>query len=277
MGSGAFLFTALIGATGGYFIYAANGQRLWRSVGNVATLAALVALSTGLVTRGVRGGHWPFTNRFEFALCTAWAILTFHLLIQRSMAKSASGAFVLPLALLLIVWAAKQPDADQLIRPLTPALQTHWFPLHVGCSAVAYGAFAVAGGLGMMVLVSEWLRRRGVIGVDDTTRFPSSEQTEYYVWRAVGLGFPWLTLAMLSGAIWAQVAWGRYWDWDPKESWTLVTWLLYLVMLHGRALQGWRGRRVAWLAVAGIAAVGFTFLGVGWLVRMLRLESAHIF
>jgi ABC-type transport system involved in cytochrome c biogenesis permease subunit len=93
----------------------------------------------------------------------------------------------------------------------------------------------------------------------------------------VGLGFPWMTLGMLTGAIWARTAWGRYWDWDPKESWTLITWLTYLIFLHGRALRGWRGRRIAWLAVLGLGAVAFTFLGVGWLVRSLRLESIHIF
>jgi len=187
------------------------------------------------------------------------------------------GAFVLPLALLLTLWAARRPEANQVIRPLMPVLRTGWFPLHVGCSAIAYGAFTVAGGFGALFLVSGWLRQRGFIAADETTRYPPPDLIEYFIWRAVGLGFPWLTLGMLTGAIWAQVAWGRYWDWDPKESWTLITWLTYLILLHGRALRGWRGRRVAWLAVIGLGTVGFTFLGVGWLVRTLRLESVHIF
>jgi ABC-type transport system involved in cytochrome c biogenesis permease subunit len=128
-----------------------------------------------------------------------------------------------------------------------------------------------------MYLVGEWLRGQGFIGASAATRYPPPEETEYSVWRAVGLGFPWLTFGILTGAIWAQLAWGRYWDWDPKESWALITWLAYLVLLHGRALRGWRGRRVAWLAVIAFGAVLFTFLGVGWLVRTLRLESVHIF
>jgi ABC-type transport system involved in cytochrome c biogenesis permease subunit len=95
--------------------------------------------------------------------------------------------------------------------------------------------------------------------------------------RAVALGFPWLTLGILSGAIWAQNAWGRYWGWDPKETWALVTWLFYLLILHVRPLRRWRGRRLAALVVAGFGMVLFTFAGVPWLVRAVRLESLHGF
>jgi cytochrome c-type biogenesis protein CcsB len=238
---------------------------------------ALATLSVGLITRGSRSGHWPLTNRFEFGLCWLWTILGIYLLLERGSAPRSAGTFVIPSALLLALWAARRPQADQAIRPLVPALQTDWFPLHVGCTTIAYGAFAVAGALGVMYLVFDWFARQGRIDTSSPDFFPSPEANEYLIWRAVGLGFPWLTLGMLTGAIWAQVAWGRYWDWDPKESWTLITWLLYLLLLHGRALRGWRGRRVAWLSVIGTGVVVFTFLGVGWLVRTLRLESLHIF
>jgi cytochrome c-type biogenesis protein CcsB len=274
---GAFLVLVLLGATAAYIVYVASERRWLGVAGTLFALIALVTLTVGLVTRGTRADHWPLTNRFEFALCCVWAILAFYLLLERSMGTRAGGAFILPLALLLTLWASGRPEADQAIRPLVPALRSSWFPLHVGCSAIAYGAFVVAGGLGAMFLVGEWLRQRGLVGVDEATRLPPPERTEYFVWRAVGLGFPWLTLGMLTGAVWAQVAWGRYWDWDPKESWTLITWLTYLILLHGRALRGWRGRRVAWLSVIGVGAVLFTFLGVSWLVRTLRLESVHIF
>jgi cytochrome c-type biogenesis protein CcsB len=240
-------------------------------------ILAFVTLTVGLITRGLRAGYWPLSNRFEFALCTVWATLAIHLLLAWSQGLFSSGAFVLPLALLLALWAALRPTTDQAIRPLSPALQSGWFPLHVGCAALGYGAFTVAGALGAMFLVSERLRERAVDPIESTKRFPASEQTDYLLWRAVSLGFPWLTLSLLTGAIWAQLAWGRYWDWDPKESWTLVTWLTYLILLHGRAIHGWRGRRVAWLAIIGLGAVLFTFLGVGWLVRTLSLESIHIF
>jgi ABC-type transport system involved in cytochrome c biogenesis permease subunit len=95
--------------------------------------------------------------------------------------------------------------------------------------------------------------------------------------RAIGLGFPWLTLSILAGAIWAQNAWGRYWGWDPKETWALVTWLWYLLILHLRPQPAWRGRRLAGLVIAGLGIVIFTFVGVPWLVRTVRLESLHGF
>jgi len=108
-------------------------------------------------------------------------------------------------------------------------------------------------------------------------RWPAEEEVGRTMDRAIGLGFPWLTLGIVTGAIWAQNAWGRYWGWDPKETWALVTWLWYLLILHVRPLRRWRGRRLAALAVAGFGLVLFTFAGVPWLVRTVRLESLHGF
>ena len=126
---------------------------------------------------------------------------------------------------------------------------------------VGYAAFAVAAGLGVMRL---------------GPKSPVSEgEIERTMERAVALGFPWLTLALLTGAIWAQNAWGRYWGWDPKETWALITWLWYLLILHVRPLRRWRGKRLAALVVVGFGLVLFTFIGVPWLVRTVRLESLH--
>jgi cytochrome c-type biogenesis protein CcsB len=281
MSGGMFLLLTLLGASVAYTTHAATGRRAWGQGATLLTAIAWATLTIGLLTRGVRAGHWPLTTRFEFALATAWAALAFYLCLERSMETRAGGAFVLPLVGLLTLWAAHCSPAEQAIRPLAPVLRSGWFPLHVGCTAVAYGAFIVAGGLGLMFWASE-LRAR-LTGEAPEALHRRSETTapwalaDYYIWRAAGLGFPWLTLGMLTGAVWAQVAWGRYWAWDPKESWTLITWLIWLILLHGRALRGWRGRRVARLAVLGLGAVWFTFLGVGWLVQTLRLESVHTF
>lgn len=276
MSGEAFVLLALLGAALAYGMQLADKRRWWGAAGTWLALAAWAALTLGLAERNTRAEHWPLTNRFEFALCWVWAILAFHLLLEHALQTRSAGAFVLPLALLIALWASARPQDEQLLRPLAPALQSTWFPLHVACTALAYGAFTVAGGFGAAFLVGEWLRQRNLVP-EDTSRFPLAERADYFIWRAAGLGFPWLTLGMLTGAIWAQYAWGLYWDWDPKESWTLITWLTYLLLLHGRSLRGWRGRRVAWLAVVGVGVVGFTFFGVGWLVRTMRLESVHIF
>jgi cytochrome c-type biogenesis protein CcsB len=271
----AFVLLALLGAALAYGMQLADRRRWWGALGTWLALAAWAALTLGLAVRGARVDHWPLTNRFEFALCWVWAILAFHLLLEQALQTRSAGAFALPLALLIALWASARPQDEQLIRPLAPALQSTWFPLHVACTALAYGAFTVAGGFGAAYLLGDWLRQRDLIPPIPNLQYliPNT----YPIWRAVGLGFPWLTLGMLSGAIWAQNAWGCYWDWDPKESWTLIMWLTYLLLLHVRSLRGWRGRRVAWLAVIGVGVVGFTFWGVGWLVRTMRLESVHIF
>jgi len=246
--------------------YAADLVRGWRWMGRGATTVTLVAWGTltgDLVKRGLGAGHWPLANRYEFALCFVWAIVTVYLLLEASWRERKGGAFVLATALPVATWAITRPADERAISPLIPALRSVWLQVHVLTAAVGYGAFGVAAGLGLVRL----LPRASLPG----------EEVERAMERAVALGFPWLTLSILTGAIWAQKAWGRYWGWDPKETWALVTWLWYLLILHVRPLCRWRGRRLAALAVAGFAVVLFTFVGVPWLVRTVRLESLHGF
>jgi cytochrome c-type biogenesis protein CcsB len=164
-------------------------------------------------------------------------------------------------------YAITRADDQSAIAPLLPALRSVWLQVHVLTAMVGYAAFGVAAGLGAMRLA-----------LADTRRgWPTAQEIERTMKRAVGLGFPWLTLAILTGAIWAQNAWGRYWGWDPKETWSLITWLWYLLILHLRPLRRWRGRRLAVIVVVGFGLVLFTFVGVPWLVRTVRLESLHGF
>jgi len=250
--------------------YVAHVRAGNRWVGRVASGIALVAwglLTAGLVRRGLAAGHWPLTNRYEFALCFGWAILAVYLLLEASWRERRAGPFVLAVALLIATYAVTRPAADRAIAPLLPALRSVWLQVHVLTAMVGYAAFGVAAGLALMRLV----REKG------DGRWPAAEEIERTMDRAVALGFPWLTLGIVTGAIWAQNAWGRYWGWDPKETWALVAWLWYLLILHVRPLRRWRGRRLAVLAVAGFGIVLFTFIGVPWLVRTVRLESLHEF
>jgi ABC-type transport system involved in cytochrome c biogenesis permease subunit len=246
-----------------YVLYAHSAGRLAGRAATGAAGAAWVLLGGGLVKRGLAAGHWPLTNAYEVALSLAWTIVAVYLLLEITGRERRAGVYVLPIALLAATYAVTRPAGEQTIMPLLPALRSAWLPLHVASALVGYGAFGVAAGFGL----ARW-RSAG----DD-----HEQEVERAMERAVALGFPWLTLSILAGAIWAQAAWGRYWGWDPKETWALVTWLWYLLILHLRPQPAWHGRRLAGLVVAGLGIVIFTFVGVPWLVRTVRLESLHGF
>ena len=251
-----------------YVVHTATGNRRAGQGATGLTIVAWGMLTGGLVKRGLASGHWPLANRYEFTLCFVWAIVTVYLLLEASWHERRAGPFVLAVAMLVATYAVTRPSAEKALMPLPPALRSVWLQTHVLTAMVGYGAFGVAAGLGLMRLV---LRAAPPL-VGGT-----GGGIERAMERAVALGFPWLTLAILIGAIWAQNAWGRYWGWDPKETWALITWLWYLLFLHVRPLRRWRGKRLAWLAVAGFGLVLFTFVGVPWLVRTVRLESLHGF
>jgi cytochrome c-type biogenesis protein CcsB len=235
-------------------------------------------------------------SAYEFTLCFAAAVTLAWLGMQIWTGKQDGGAFVLPIALALLLYGLSMPPAARQVRPLVPALNSIWFQVHVTISALAYGAFAVTAGGGVMYLLRSRLVRDSAIAEGElaVSGQPASQlwharpnnpgsqdswerKAELLMWRGVAVGFPLMTAAMLTGAIWAQLSWGRYWGWDLKEIWALLIWLVYLVYLHARAVRGWHGRPLALLTLLGFAVVLFTFLGTGWLARKVGLESLHVF
>ncbi|HIE38343.1 MAG TPA: c-type cytochrome biogenesis protein CcsB [Anaerolineales bacterium] len=237
--------------------------------GTGGAVAAWVVLTGGLAIRGLRAGHWPLTNRYEFGLCFLWALLAVHLLLEISAGERRWGGFGIGVAILVATTALAHPPGERAIYPLAPALRSVWLPIHGLTAAVGYGACGVGAGLALMRTVHP--------GGERGPKWPPVVSVERAMGRALGLGFPWLTLSILSGGIWAEVAWGRYWGWDPKESWSLVVWLGYLLFFHLRAVRGWRGRRLAGVVVAAFVLLYFGFVGIPALVRGIRLESLHGF
>jgi cytochrome c-type biogenesis protein CcsB len=243
----------------------------------IAAVAAWAALTSGLIARGLSAGHWPLTDRYEFALCFAWAIVGIHLLQKarwhsentNDQLASAEGAAVIALALLVATYALTRSAEARAVYPLLPALRSVWLQIHVLSAAVGYGACGVAAGLAL----ARVLKTRN----SATDSQNDADASDRRIERTVAWGFPWLTLSILTGAIWAQEAWGRYWGWDPKETWALITWLWYLLVLHLRSVRGWQGRRLALLVVAGFTVVLFAFAGLPWLIRTVRLTSLHGF
>jgi cytochrome c-type biogenesis protein CcsB len=279
-------------ALAAYVVHLIWGGRWVGWVATGLTIATWGTLTGELVKRGLEAGHWPLTNRYEFALCFVWAIVAVYLLLEASWRtdnverrdrrhpQRQGGTFVLAVALLVATWAVTRPTGERAVVPLLPALRSVWLQIHVLTAVVGYGAFGVAAGLGLLVMFRDRvlsLRLRRFAYENSVSEMPTEEQVKRAMERVVALGFPWLTLSILTGAIWAQKAWGRYWGWDPKETWALITWLWVLLILHVRPLRRWRGRRLAALVVMGFGVVLFTFIGVPWLVRTVRLESLHGF
>jgi ABC-type transport system involved in cytochrome c biogenesis permease subunit len=230
-----------------------------RSNGNAAALAtygtliawlAFVFVTASLAFRTLAVGHGPFANMYEFSVAFAWGILGAYLVVERRYHLRTIGLIALPVALALLGYATTIPATAE---PLVPALQNNLLlTVHVAVAIVAYGSFTVAFGAALLYLIQPAGGRRGL---------PRLEVLDEVSYRAVVIGFPFLTLVLVLGALWAEVAWGRYWGWDPKETASLVTWLIYGAYLHARVVRGWHGRRSAALLMIGFAATLFTYFG----------------
>jgi cytochrome c-type biogenesis protein CcsB len=161
-----------------------------------------------------------------------------------------------------IAYASLSPNINDRIQPLLPALKSNWLIAHVITCFIGYAAFAVAFGLSIMYLIRQ--REPDPKG-SLLDRFPKPTVIDDLTHQMVMFGFLFLSVGIISGAVWANSAWGRYWGWDPKETWSLITWFVYATLLHAKLMRGWHGRRIAYLSVIGFAAVLFTYFGVNLL------------
>ncbi len=241
------------------------------SIGKLATIVTALGWVTNTVALTIRtlnAGRLPLTNGYEFLLAFAWGIVLVYLWFQHRYRVKTVGAFVLPIAWILLAYVAVKIPIDQrMVAPLMPALKSNWLTVHVATAIVAYGTFALSFGLALMYL----LKARHDSGSESTlSRLPAGEWLDELSYQAIMFGFLFLGLVIVTGAIWAEQAWGSYWCWDPKETWSLITWLIYGAYLHARLVHGWRGRRASWMALAGFAAVMFTFFGVNYLLPGLH-------
>lgn len=210
-------------------------------------------------------GHVPITNLYESLIFFAWSIMFLYLAIELRIKNRMLGAFVVPVAFLIMAYASIAPGVNQSIEPLMPALQSNWLTSHVLTCFMGYAAFTVAFGCGILFL---WKSKKDVAKPDASgwmAHIPSLEVLDALIYQSTTLGFVFLALGIVTGSVWAHYAWGSYWSWDPKEIWSLITWLIYAIMLHARYVHGWRGKRMAIMAIAGFVSVLFTYLGVNFL------------
>ncbi|OGO57982.1 MAG: c-type cytochrome biogenesis protein CcsB [Chloroflexi bacterium RBG_16_69_14] len=207
-------------------------------------------LTAWVIFRTLATGHGPFANMYEFSVAFAWGILGAYYWFEHSYHQRILALFALPVALAMMLYAT---TISSVVEPLVPALQNNLLlTVHVAVAIVAYGSFTIAFAAALLFIIQPEGGRWGL---------PKPEILDDISYKAVVVGFPFLTAVIVLGAVWAETAWGRYWSWDPKETASLVTWLIYGAYLHARVVRNWRGRKAAYLLMLGFAATLFTYFG----------------
>jgi cytochrome c-type biogenesis protein CcsB len=218
--------------------------------GTYFTWLALLFLTACLVFQTLGTGHGPFTNQYEFSVSFGWGMVAAFAYFEHRYHVRTIGLLILPITGAMLLYAVSLGSDGHL---LVPALQNPLLlTIHVAVATFAYGAFAVSFAAAVLYL---WQRGESRPGL------PKPALLDEIGYRGVIIGFPLHTMTVVLGAVWAQKAWGAYWSWDPKETASLITWLIYGAYLHARVARGWVGNRAAWLLVAGFASVIFCFFG----------------
>jgi cytochrome c-type biogenesis protein CcsB len=253
-----------------YLVRMVSGKEFWGWWGTVTALIGLFAHTAALILRWITSyqigiGHAPLSNLYESLIFFAWSIVALYLVIEWRTKNRSLGTFVVPVAFLSMAFASLSPNISSRIQPLIPALQSNWLTTHVITCFLGYAAFTVAFALGLMVLLKGMEHENHARSQRFIRLIPEPGILDELIYQSAVLGFVFLTIGIMTGSIWAHYAWGSYWSWDPKETWSLITWLVYAIMLHARYIRGWRGKRMAVMAIVGFICVLITYLGVNYL------------
>ncbi len=258
-----------------YFSYLAfRSERLGKIAGGVSWVTLLIH-SAAIALRWVESyqlgvGHAPLSNMYESLVFFSWCIALLSLLWEWKLRSRFLGAFTMPFAFLFIAYASLAPGISDRIDPLIPALQSNWLHAHVVTCFISYASFALSCAMSIIYLMKLKGQETGKKETRLTSLFPSLDSLDGLVYKTIVVGFPLLTLGIVTGAAWANYAWGSYWSWDPKETWSLITWFVYAIFLHARFAREWRGKRTALLSIIGFAAVIFTYFGVNYVLSGLH-------
>lgn len=253
-----------------YLIRIMRGTERWGRLATLTATVGLAAQTVALILRWVESyqmgiGHAPLSNFYESLIFFSWTIILLYLVFEWRIKNKSLGTFVVPVAFVAMAFASLSPNMNNRIQPLIPALQSNWLTSHVMTCFMGYAAFAIAFGLGCMYLVKRLDRDRDNPSRSFLRFLPEEDTLDELMYQSAALGFVFLSLGIITGSVWAHYAWGSYWSWDPKETWSLITWLVYAAMLHARLVRGWKGKRMALMSIIGFACVLFTYLGVNYL------------
>ncbi len=243
------------------------------NIGMSLTWLSFLLLLVGVVLRGVWAGRVPWGNMYEFSITGALGVLGVFLFLSIRRDLRWLGLFVVIPTLLWLGLAVTvlYTEAAQLV----PALKSYWLVIHVAAAIICFGAFTFsAATAGLALARGRAERGQGTVDIQGwLARMPSSERLESLTNRVVAFSFPLWTFAVVAGAIWAENAWGRYWGWDPKETWAFITWVVFAAYLHARSTAGWRGSRASWIAILGWVSFLINYFGVNIFVNSLHSYS----
>jgi cytochrome c-type biogenesis protein CcsB len=266
-------------------------------IGRISTLLANLLLFFILCSRWIIAGYFPLSNLYESLLFLTWLLLTIYLYIETKTKSKLIGSVLIPVALLISGFANLTLSPEmQKASPLVPALQSNWLMMHVSMMLLSYGTLIIGSLLCILFLVISRYKDIDFKIIDDSSLplynimldyyetkllSPSNEISELgklkllqsldnWSYRIIGLGFPFLTIGIISGGVWANEAWGSYWSWDPKETWALITWLIFATYLHARITKGWEGKKTAILGSLGFFVIWICYLGVNFLGKGLH-------
>ena len=247
-----------------YFFFLFSKRENWAQFGFRFALGGFLIHTLALAWRTVESGHAPFTNMYESLSFFAWSSILAYVIIEFKFKIRKIGPYFMLIVIALMALASS-PLMPKETAPLMPALQSYWLWLHVSVTLLGEAFFAIAFITSIMYLVAESKNRKGVkTGL-------SAEKLDSISYRCIAIGFPLFTLGgLVFGMIWAYKAWGTYWSWDPKETWSLITWFVFALYLHTRIVMGWKGRRSAYVAIFGFLAALFTYFGVNYILSGLH-------
>ena len=289
-----------VGVLGYWVNIAFPSFKIGSRIGFYSVLSSNIFITTILTWRWIESGYFPLSNLYESLLFFTWGITFIGLILESATSLNLLGAIITPLSMFIVGFATLSlPDGMQKAAPLVPALKSNWLMMHVSIMMFSYSTLIIGSLLSIVFLILTRGRQVDLKGssvgniniqganISEVYRKPDIQFHESYdgvlekklnllesldnlSYRIIGLGFPLLTIGIIAGAVWANEAWGSYWSWDPKETWALITWLVFAAYLHTRITKSWQGKGPAILASLGFIVVWICYLGVNFLGKGLH-------
>ena len=249
-----------------------------------------------LLSRWIGEGYFPLSNLYESLIFLSWGISSIHLFIEYKTKSRLIGALATPILFFITGFSSLTLPTDmQKALPLVPSLQSNWLMMHVSMMMISYATLIVGSLLSILYLAFSFITQEKinkqnpqirskeqnfintnniVLNIEsnniEASKLSLLQTIDIWSYRIIGLGFPFLTTGIISGAVWANEAWGAYWSWDPKETWALITWIIFAIYLHSRLLKGWQGQKAAFVGSIGFFVIWICYLGVNFLGKGLH-------